>query len=553
MRRDNFKCNALCELKSSTNMLSPFRLLPNSADFSMLETMARAEAMLDTKMHWIKIKKKTDNGNKERVLLRPPAKIERERLLQTRHKNETITNMETNPYQNHGGGYEYDHTDGEKGVKKSVSFQSLQEALLKANVSSGFQGYDQRQVVVVKPKKYIVKDRKFEMNALCRIYLGKPGLRLFTLFLSLYMCGTLWAYTSVFSSAMARAFPIFLADGNSNHASVFHFAAMDDASPESLNYIFFAIIFGCIVVPLSCLELDEQVPLQVFLTACRFIMFFLMIGTSRTCADDLASRPQIASATNGNISATSTNDKIENFRWSGVAKTLPILIFANIFHHSIPGLTHPAADKRKIGGVFLATNIFTTTAYLLLGLSLASAFGNGIEQSSNLNWSYFHASTGQLDTNGNIVGAAWWTKVVSMYIMLFPAIDVVSAFPLNAITFGNSLFGAAYGKRIHEVEHNRWLRTGFRLIASIPPIIFGILVRELGVITDYTGTTGFMIGLSFPALLYLASRNSARRRRFAIDTFYSGYGSTMPIAHSVLWIGIIMVVFVLVTLTLGFD
>ena len=519
----------------------------------MLETMSRAEAMLDSKMHWIKNAKKTDNNNRERVLLRPPAKIERERLLETRKENERITSMQSSPYHNYGGGNEYDDTGGEKGVKKSISFQSLQEALSKANMNPGMQGYGQRQVVVVKPKKYIVKERKFEMNALCRVFLGKPGLRVFTLFLSLYMCGTLWAYTSVFSSAMARAFPIFSVDGNGGLDKFFHLDATDGASPESLNYVFYAIIFGCIVVPLSCLELDEQVPLQVFLTGCRFVMFFLMIGTSQACADDLASISEITAGTNDSTQYVPTDDEIGNFRWGGVAKTLPILIFANIFHHSIPGLTHPAADKRKMGGVFFATNIFTTIAYLILGLSLASAFGNGIEQSSNLNWSHFHAKTGQVDIKGNIVGAAWWTKVVSMYIMLFPAIDVVSAFPLNAITFGNSLFGAAYGKRIHEVEHNRWLRKSFRLIASIPPIIFGILVRELGVITDYTGTTGFMIGLSFPALLYIASRKSARRRRFAVDTFYTGYGSTIPIAYAVLWIGIIMVVFVMVTLTLGFG
>ena len=497
--------------------------------------MSRAEAMLDNKMHWIKVEKKTDLSNQERVLLRPPAKIERERLLQTQKNNETITPISSSPYQNYGG--KNDH-DG-KGFQKSISLQSLYAAL-KENDKTGLQGIGRRQVVVVKPKKYIVEDRKFEMNALCRVFLGKRGLRIFTVFLSLYMCGTLWAYTSVFSSAMSRALPIYIEDDNGDLSNFFRLVATEGASPESINYVCYAILFGCIVVPLSCLELDEQVPLQVFLSGCRFVMFLLMIGTSRICANDLAAMSQITSGT-----------EVDNFRWGGVAKTLPILIFANVFHHSIPGLTHPADDKRKIGSVFLATNIFTTTAYLMLGLSLASAFGNRIEQSSNLSWSYFHANTGQLDSQGNIVGAAWWTKVVSMYILLFPAIDVVSAFPLNAITFGNSLFGAAYGKRIHEVEHNLWLRRSFRLVASIPPIIFGILVRELGVITDYTGTTGFMIALSFPALLYIASRRIARRRRFAVDTFYTGYGSTIPIATVVLWIGISMVVFVLLTLSLG--
>mmetsp|Transcript_12527 Transcript_12527/g.26500 ORF Transcript_12527/g.26500 Transcript_12527/m.26500 type:complete len:277 (-) Transcript_12527:109-939(-) len=273
-----------------------------------------------------------------------------------------------------------------------------------------------------------------------------------------------------------------------------------------------------------------------------------MIGTSHMCADDMSAISAIKMGTRDKIQEMHENT-VENFQWSGVAKTLPILIFANIFHHSIPGLTHPAADKTKIGRVFMATNLFTTTAYLVLGVTLASAFGKSIEQSSNLNWSYFHANTGHLDDEGNVIGAAWWTKAVSIYVMVFPGIDVISAFPLNAITLGNNLFGAVYGKRISEVESNRWLRTSFRLLASIPPIIFGILVRELGVITDYTGTAGFMFGLSFPALLYIASRRIAQRRRFALDTFYSSYGSTTAIACVMFCVGIIMILFVLVTLT----
>jgi hypothetical protein len=515
---------------------------------SMLETMSRAEAMLDDKMHWIKVEKKTGT-KKERVLLRPPAKMERERLL---NQTETTTPIPSSSYQNNRGGVnEYDHIGDKKAVQKAISFQTLQDALSKVDATTALQEYDQRQLVVLKPKKYIVTDRKFEMNVLCRVFLGKRGLRVFTLFLSLYMCGTLWAYTSVFSSAMARQFPIFAVSDNADLGNVlFGLVSTAGTSSESLNYVCYAILFGCMVVPLSCLELDEQVPLQVFLTGCRFVMFFLMLWTSGMCADDIAT---ISELTKGTMQEVLIDNEIENFRWSGAAKTLPILIFANIFHHSIPGLTHPAAEKRKMGGVFLATNLFTTIAYLILGLTLASAFGKGIEQSSNLNWSFFHANTGQLDSQGNIVGAAWWTRAVSMYIILFPAIDVVSAFPLNAITFGNSLFGAAYGKRIHEVEDNRWLRTAFRLLASIPPIIFGILVRELGVITDYTGTTGFMIGLIFPALLYLGSRRVAQRRKFALDTFYTGYGSTVTIANVVLWTGIVMVLFVMVSLTTGID
>jgi len=506
----------------------------------MLETMSRAEAMLDDQMHWKKHDQKSggipsSNGGTSRVLLRPPAKIERERLLE---QQQNLNNRDEN------------QNNDKQQCHKSLSFQSLQDAFSKANQNTTVKGDDNSHVVVLKPKKYIVKDRKFEVNALCRVFLGKRGVNTFTFVFSLYMLGTLWAYTSVFSSAMARALPIFSVGDNHQLDSFFHPVATTAASAESLNYLCYAILFGCTVVPLSCFELDEQVPLQVFLTGCRFFMFFLMIGTSGLCATDVSELSAIKTPT---LDDEYAYGEVDYVRWAGIAKTLPILIFANIFHHSIPGLTHPAGDKRTIGYVFTATNVFTVTAYLILGISLGAAFGKGIEQSSNLNWSYFHANTGHFDDQGNVVGAAWWTKAVSMYIMLFPAIDVVSAYPLNAITLGNNLFGAAYGNRIHEVENNRWLRTGFRLLASIPPIIFGILVRELGVITDYTGTTGFLIGISCPAILYMSSRTMALRRQFSPNTFYTSYGSKIPIAKFLFWGGIFMVVFVFITLSLGLE
>jgi len=504
----------------------------------MLETMARAEAMLDNKMRWRRHDQQwggatPGNQSTPRVLLRPPETIERERLLQEEENRNDRESRQSNKPEIH----------------KKLSFESLQDAFSKADLDKSLQGRDHKHVVVLKPKKYIVKDRKFEMNSLCRVFLGKRGLHIFTLVLSLYMLGTLWAYTSIFSSAMARAFPIFSVRDINQVDSAFDLVATTAASAESLNYLCYAVLFGCTVVPLSCMELDEQIPLQVFLTGCRFLMFFLMIGTSGLCADDIS---KMSTTTTISVGEEYTNDK-NIFRWDSVAKTLPILIFANIYHHSIPGLAHPVSDKRSIGHVFTATNVFTMTGYLVLGLSLGAAFGETVEQSSNLSWSYFHANTGHWDDQGNLVGAAPWTRAVSMYVVLFPAIDVVSAYPLSAITLGNNLFGAYYGKRIHEVEKDRWLRTVFRLLASVPPIICAMFIRELGVITDYAGTTGFLLALSFPAALYIYSRSIAQERKFSPGTFYSSFGSTIRIAQFMLWLGIFMVVFVVLTLTSGFD
>ena len=140
------------------------------------------------------------------------------------------------------------------------------------------------------------------------------------------------------------------------------------------------------------------------------------------------------------------------FRPSGIDKMLPIMVFAHIYHHSIPGLSHPVADKKKLSGIFRATTVFSTIAYAFIGLVLGSAFGENVEQSSNLNWKGFTGGTAVLNNDGQIISVAWWAKAISLYVLCFPALDVISAFPLNAITLGNNMMGSFYGKRIHEVE-----------------------------------------------------------------------------------------------------
>lgn len=524
----------------------------------VLETMARAEVMLDDQMHWIKKTKDVSKGAKEgrRLLLVPPSKRrgEEEHLLLLQYQEDTDPASST--YDAVADNRAQSERDNNFHRSSSLpAFVSPEEEILeqgshhhvhtKAKRAEGDKSSADATKNLVLPfappkphdhllsSKYVVGERKFEVNALCRVFLEKRGLRVYTLVISLYLCGALWAYVSVFSSAMATALPIV------------HDVHRSSTEVEGLNYLIYAIMFGGVVVPLSCLELEEQVPLQVALTGCRFLMFFLMLGTSYMCSED---QEEALMATG---KGSTEFLEADNFRWSGLPKTLPILIFANIFHHSIPGLTSPVADKKKIGGVFSATNAFTTSAYLILGLTLGTTFGKSIHQSSNLNWNNFHAGTGELDEHGHVVDAAWWTQIVSLYIILFPAIDVVSAYPLNAITLGNNLFNAAYGKRIHEVENNRWLRTGYRLLASVPPIIFGIMVRQLGVITDYTGTTGFLIGLSFPAILYMASTATAKRKNYDEDTYYTRFGSKTVLARALFWFGISMMVAVFITLTFG--
>lgn len=499
----------------------------------LLETMARAEAMLDNRMHWIK--RNAGDEEKQRLVYSPVIAV---------NKTEASDLLPPSPAMSFDYGVAAsslpasanNSTRGADGgdtpsrgmvhPRSSCELASLPEAPGPGTVGvgslPGTPGSSRpgtpttsrgRRLLRRPPPKYLVKHRKFEVNSLCRVFVGKAGLRIYTGFICLYIYCTLWAYTCVFASAMAAAAPVF-AGGD-----------------EDANYLIFAVIFASVVVPMSCMEMHEQVAVQVTMTGARFLMLGLMLGTSRQCALDVAREGAFVEA--------------PLVRFSGISKMAPIMVFAHIYHHSIPGLAHPVADKTKLSGMFLSTAVFSTLAYSFIGLVLGSNFGDNIEQSSNLMWKRFTGGTAVYDDDGQtIISIAGWAEAISLYVLCFPALDVVSAFPLNAITLGNNMMGSAYGKRIHEVEKNRRIRTQFRLFASVPPIVFGILERQLGTITDYAGTTGFVIGFSFPALLYLQSRARAERKHFSTSTFYASYCSSNRAARFLFSFGLLMVAYV---------
>lgn len=393
------------------------------------------------------------------------------------------------------------------------------------------------------PILYSVRDRTFEIPELCRIFLGNTAAQIYTICVSIYIYLSSWAFTTVFASALAKELPIF---GESN---------------ENLDYAIYVFQFSIIVVPLACRELKEQVTVQIILAACRLLMVTLMVITVILLPDEIES----------DSDSTSTPYEIDTkmgtplFHLARLYHTVPIIVYAFIFHHSIPGLSSPVADKRKLKYIFRSTLVISALGYTFVGLCVGIHFGSNVYQSANLNWKDFRGGTGEMivnyDDEGNIVdhtwiNIAWWAKAISFFIVSFPALDAISIFPLGAITLGNNLLDAFYCSDRQALLENTRLRTKFRLIASIPPIICALFVRKLGIITDYAGAVGFVMAFSYPALLYLSSKKRIDgifhtvKGKNGIQTYYQGYGSNNSCAILICFFGIGMTMFVLACLSL---
>lgn len=405
------------------------------------------------------------------------------------------------------------------------------------------------------PLMLTCKSVRYEMPVLCRKFLGPWGRLAYMLCLSVYIYGALLAYTSVFAKSCASTFPL---------------PGVGD------SYAVYLAVFALLVVPLSCLELTEQVAIQVVLAGCRVLLVVLMVGTvgaaygskAESFPGQSGESPRVYfirsltrypnSTLIQRVHTATTKPKpnppgpagIPLWDVGGLYVFLPIACYAFIYHHSIAGLSHPVRDKKLLGSIFLTTFLICAVAYGAIAVLVASYFGPGMAQSSNLEWRDYGA------------GGGGFKRVLAFYILLFPALDVASAFPLNAITLGNNLIAMRDEKKpgvgaaaaaIGSSRPGRRTVVAFRLLAAVPPIIAGFFVRELGRISEWCGTVGIVITLVFPAVLNLKSRQ-VLKEVFALDsakTYYSNELSRKRYGPVNLLIGVALFVYILVNLALG--
>jgi amino acid permease len=193
-------------------------------------------------------------------------------------------------------------------------------------------------------------------------------------------------------------------------------------------------------------------------------------------------------------------------------------IFSQLFQHSVPGLIAPlsAEHKKYVPTIFKAALVTTSLIYISTGCICVMYFGSHLQQSVNLNFVGF---TWGLDRTRAMEEDSYvWTHklshiavtCVSMLVVLFPALDTLSVFPLIANTLGNNLNSAFPGmsalvKSSGRVTERSYIRRVtlvlWRLIAAVPPILLSIFVNDLIFSLQLAGLCGIVVALVTPALL----------------------------------------------------
>lgn len=193
-----------------------------------------------------------------------------------------------------------------------------------------------------------------------------------------------------------------------------------------------------------------------------------------------------------------------------------------------------------------------------MGISASSYFGQDTLSSVNLNFVGYNFGLYSSDTSNLSLLVL---KVASGIVVLFPALDTLSVFPLISNTLGNNLL-ASLGKNTSQ-ELPKWISENilkklpsndsysngndnmkrasriatiiFRLIASLPPLALSLYVQDLSFSLQIAGVCGVYVAFFAPSLLQLYSvrtlRSSTLRNGFNrnnVDCYkniYSGWWS----------------------------
>ena len=214
--------------------------------------------------------------------------------------------------------------------------------------------------------------RRFELQELCGLFVGKPAAVFCTILVTVYLCD----FTTVVIASTALAVNAPVGDhGTFVRCSEEDFQHYIHPVGACWNtYSLTVLVFGTLSLLVALAELGELRLLQTVLAVVRFTtvgaMVVYCVVAEIIHKDD------------------APNEKIPWFQFSfkGWLTAIPVLVYANLTHVSIPTISDPVDNKKGLGkmwaGVFFTTSVFCG----VLGVTVAIHFKSDVNEVASLNW-----------------------------------------------------------------------------------------------------------------------------------------------------------------------
>ncbi|CAG9314267.1 unnamed protein product [Blepharisma stoltei] len=329
----------------------------------------------------------------------------------------------------------------------------------------------------------IITSRRFDVTENIRILFGQKWATFYIIILSFYFQGAQLGYVSIFASSFASNIPLPWA----KKCDIYETSSYSDSCYE--NYWIFLIIYAVFMTYLTIKGMKEQRWVQSVLTIMRFIIIGLVLITSIAL---LIQQKQV------------DHDVHESFDdpplavWTHLSSMASIILFAFVYQIQFPSIAEFVRSRVKnLKRIIIMVAATSFTLYAMLGIIVPMAI-HDVKGEVNISFREYSAGYSQSDR-------PWWTYIIAYIIVLFPAFDVFSSFPLMAIPLSDNVLTMRYG--IGETKNLPFKTVAIcRFLCVVLPFSIAFFVYDLSIILNWVGLFGFiLVPIAIP-LMHIAAR-----------------------------------------------
>lgn len=154
------------------------------------------------------------------------------------------------------------------------------------------------------------------------------------------------------------------------------------------SYYLSVIMYACVVVTLSLLDLKDQAIFQIIFGLLRFLTIVLI---AMFCVVNLIQGEDACMAYDYDTNETTLQNVdisavVLQFNVSGWLQSIPIFTFGYMFLTGIPSFVHPIRQKAHLHWLLMAVVISVFASYLLIGITVSLWLRAAVQENCTLNW-----------------------------------------------------------------------------------------------------------------------------------------------------------------------
>lgn len=271
--------------------------------------------------------------------------------------------------------------------------------------------------------------QQYDMSEMCEMLLGKFWGYFYVISLCVLFFGGLIAYTSIFGTSFVANVPL----GTLDTCDVYKESSFSGNC--RWKYMIFVVIYGVFMVYFTLVGFKKQWWMQIVLTFMRFLVMGLVIIC---CAVAVGGHSHLSNGRENHISMP----PVVNF--GQIGSIFPVLLFSCLYQTNIPSIAVHIRDKKKnLPRILVMITVTLLVIYVSLGL-IAPVADSGLSSMVTLSFRNYTAG------NNNKDGRAW-AYIIEYIVIIFPALDVFSIFPIIAITLADNISALMFKQSTKEL------------------------------------------------------------------------------------------------------